>query len=120
MKREMPNKESRMVSREAVTGLAPLGETIDRLTLLELRAGNLPMWGLVDQLYQRLRSKVGRPQSLLGAEKLMENVKQDDLVILISGFAVPPWIPVGETDGPLGAASLARAANLGLKARALV
>jgi hypothetical protein len=100
--------------------LLPLGETIDRLTLLELRPGSHIAWGLVGRLYEGLRRKVNYPQCLLGAEKLFQAVKRNDLIIIITGWAVPPYIPIGETDGPLGAASLARAINFGLKAKVLV
>ena len=109
-----------MVATETFTKLTPLGETIDRLTILELRPRSFPTWGLVSHLYETVRNKIGGPLSLLAAERLMQAVKPDDLVIIITGFAVPPWIPIGESDGPLGAASLARALNYGLKARALV
>jgi hypothetical protein len=97
-----------------------LGETIDKLTLLELRPKNFPTNGLVDKLYAHLRERVDRPHSLLAAGKLKEAVNADETVIIITGFAVPPVIPIGETDGPLGAASLARAINFGLKGKVLI
>ncbi len=100
--------------------LTGLGETIDRLTLLELRPRSFEAWGTIPQLYETARKTTGGPLTLLAADKLVQAVKPDDLVIILTGFAVPPLIPIGETDGPLGAASLARAVNFGMKANTLV
>lgn len=97
-----------------------IGENIDRLTLLELRPKNFPTRGLVTKLYESARKKVDGPLSLLAAEKLMEATKTNSNVILITGFAVPPIMPINETDGPLGAASLARAINFGLEGKTLI
>ena len=109
-----------MILTDMATRLSPLGETIDRLCLLELRPRNVMTWGVISHLYETVRKKTGGPLTLLAADRLMQAVKPGDLVIIITGFAVPPWIPVGETDGPLGAASMARALNFGLKANVLI
>jgi hypothetical protein len=44
-------------------------------------------------------------------------VSEGDFVFLLTGAGMPPWLPNGETDGPLGAVSLARALAKGLGAR---
>src|SRR5437879_6225918 len=47
----------------------------------------------------------GRPLTLLAAERLRGVVKAGDSVILATGAGGPPWMPAGETDGPVGVAA---------------
>jgi hypothetical protein len=57
----------------------------------------------------------GKPVSLVAAQRMLEDVREGDTVILIDQFGYVPNLPYGETDGPLGVASLARAVRFGLK-----
>lgn len=54
---------------------------------------------------------------MLAAERIVRKVHPKDCVVLATGFACPPWFNIGEQDGPVGAATLARALMLGLGAR---
>jgi hypothetical protein len=53
----------------------------------------------------------------MAAERLLAAVRKGDYVLITTGSGRAPWRPRGETDGPLGAASLARAVKLGLGGR---
>lgn len=92
-------------------------KNIDRLATVEARySGRADRW-LVPQLYDCAFKKLGnRPLSLVTAQRLMEEVKRGDSVMLVSDFASYPNMPFGETDGPLGVASIARAVRFGLGA----
>jgi len=92
-------------------------KNIDRLvTTAAGWGGRLDRW-IVPALYESAVKKTeGKPLSLAAAQRLTEQVKKDDVVILIDQFAYCPKMPYGETDGPLGIASLARAVSFGLGA----
>jgi hypothetical protein len=94
-----------------------IGENIDRLITVDVRQ-RLPL--IYPPMYKALRDKFKRPLTLLAAEKLKELVKPCDTVMVATGFHIPIWLAKGELDGPLGAASLARAINLGLEAKTLI
>ncbi|NIM46321.1 MAG: DUF4392 domain-containing protein [Nitrososphaeria archaeon] len=96
-----------------------IGDNIDRLVTIEVRPRNF-IRGYIKRLYEAARERAKRPLTLLAAEKLREEVGAGDQVIILTGFIVPPLIPVGECDGPLGAASLARAITMGLGGSVLV
>jgi len=59
-------------------------------------------------VYDETRRKFGRPLTLLAAEKLKERVNEGDYVFITTNSI--------EMDGPPGAAALARAVIVGLKA----
>lgn len=91
-----------------------VAEYIDRLINIEMRQmGGLPR-GISHQLYEAARAFHKEPLTYLAASKLVDCVNPGDNVIIATGAGVPPWLPKGETDGPLGAASLARAIDIGL------
>lgn len=92
-------------------------ESIDRLMALECRNVNQ---GMLAALYDAARAVVGGPLCQAAAERLVAAVKPGDAVILTTGAGGPPWLFNGETDGPLGAAGLARALSLGCRAWPLV
>ncbi len=48
------------------------------------------------------------------AQALISRVKKGDHVLVVTGAGTPPGLPKGETDGPMGAAAIARAVDLGL------
>jgi len=60
------------------------------------------------KVYRETRERYGRPLTLLAAEKLKEKVKEGDYVIIGTNSI--------EMDGPPGAAALARALIIGLRA----
>lgn len=100
-----------------VTGSEVTAGSIDRLATIEMRFGGRKDRGIIVPLYDAASKKVGdRPLSLVAAERMIEEIKPDDNVILISGTGAMPYVPYGETDGPLGVASLARAVRMGLGA----
>jgi len=89
-----------------------VGEIIDRLLSVPISTGSsLTKKPVLLELYDAARSKFGAPLSFLAAEALRERVKPGDCVLLTTGFIVPPWLRA-ENDGPVGAATLARALNL--------
>lgn len=94
-----------------------IGEFIDKLVNVEMLSDNAPRRGRTHLLYEAARAKQGAPLTYLAAKGLVENVKEDDYVILLSGAGISPWLEYGETDSPTGIASLARALSFGLDAR---
>ncbi|MBI4277617.1 MAG: DUF4392 domain-containing protein [Armatimonadetes bacterium] len=93
-----------------------IADYVDRLCTVEMRPQGMPR-GVVHRLYEAARRQQGRPLTLLAAERLRAAIKPGDRVILTTGAGGPPWMPHGETDGPLGVAALGRALVLGLGAR---
>jgi hypothetical protein len=93
-----------------------IGEYVDRLCNTEMRMKGLPR-GVTYPLYERARQKQGAPLTYLAANGLIERVHDGDYVLILTGAGMAPWLPQGETDGPLGAVSLARALARGLGAR---
>lgn len=92
-----------------------VGDRIDRLMTVEFRplSGGLPP-GYVEPLYQVCRNHHGVPLSMLAGSKLKNTVGAADTVYICTGAGIAPNLPFGETDGPPGAAVLARALVLGL------
>ncbi|RQT14907.1 glutamate cyclase domain-containing protein [Burkholderia contaminans] len=86
------------------------GERIDRLMTVEIRPlnGGLPA-GFVVPMYQVCRAHHGEPLSSLAARKLSDTLSSGDVVFIATGAGTAPKLPQGETDGPVGAAVLARA-----------
>jgi hypothetical protein len=86
------------------------GERIDRLMTVEIRPlnGGLPA-GYVVPMYNVCRTHHGEPLSSLAARKLADTLSRGDIVFIATGAGTPPNLPQGETDGPVGAAVLARA-----------
>lgn len=89
--------------REAVLQAA---ETIDSLTSLDL-----PRRGAIAALHAEARRLVGGPLGLAAARDGLARVPNGGVVAILTGFPEFPWIGrgVAETDGPIGAAVLARA-----------
>ncbi|VVD61607.1 glutamate cyclase domain-containing protein [Pandoraea cepalis] len=94
------------------------GERIDRLMTVEIRpmSGGLPP-GYVVPMYAICRSHHGEPLSSLAARRLADVLSHGDTVFIATGAGTAPKLPQGETDGPVGAAVLARALMLGYGAR---
>lgn len=98
-----------------------IAENIDHLCATEMRfAGELPR-SVVWPLYTAARQRQGGdPLVFLAASRLQEAVSAGDVVFLVTGSGSKYGLTKGETDGPLGTASLARALDLGLSARIVV
>jgi hypothetical protein len=92
-----------------------VGENVDRLVTLDPKAS-----GAIQHLYSAARALYQGPVCLLAAERIKERVKDpEDLVLLTTGAVISP-AGIGETDGPLGTAALARILSFGLQARVIV
>lgn len=98
-----------------------VAEAIDHLCATEMRfAGELPR-NVIWPLYEAARSSQGGdPLVYQAATRLQDTVQEGDVVFVVTGSGSKYGLTKGETDGPLGAASLARALDLGLKARVVV
>jgi hypothetical protein len=97
------------------------GERLDRLMTVEIRRleGGLPP-GFVVPMYDICRAHHGEPLSSLAAARLGEALAGGGAAVIATGCGVPPHMPLGETDGPVGAAALARALMLGFGARVVL
>jgi len=92
-------------------------ETLDRL----IRA-DIPARGVIGGLYDAARATAGQPLTLAATDLLLERVRPGDRVIIATGWVDQPVAApgCGESDGPPGAAALARAVRLALKAAPVV
>lgn len=86
-------------------------EGIDRLVTIDMSGR-----GVIYKLYDAARGLTGRPLILNAAEEIVSKVGRGDSAIIVTGFRVLPS-QVQETDGPLGAASIARALSKVLEAK---
>jgi len=93
-----------------------IGETVDRLLTLDI-AGR----GLIGKLYEAARDLHRSPLCLLAAKKLAEVVKPNDIVFIATGMIIYPFqhLGIGENDGPVGGAALARALRIALGAKTI-
>jgi hypothetical protein len=94
-------------------GLANVAESIDRLINVDIGAR-----GAIQILFDASRELLGgKPMSLAAVELMQTSIKPGDYVLITTGWADQPSnIPTkSETDGPPGAAALARAIRLTLK-----
>jgi D-glutamate cyclase len=96
-----------------------VAESIDRVMSIEIRygAGSQPR-GFKIPLYTAARERQGgQPLVWLAARKLHELLQRRDVVMIVTGAGGPLTLPKGETDGPMGAASLGRVLDYGIGAR---
>jgi hypothetical protein len=70
-------------------------------------------------LYDAAREKAGAPLSYLAAKALADNVKRGETVIITTGLIAPPYM-IAEGDGPIAAATIARAIDVGLEATPVI
>ncbi len=96
-------------------------EYIDMICNIQMLPGkgSLPR-GCTKQFYEAARKVQKEPLTLLAAEALIDRVKPDDAVIIATGARCEPILPYGETDGPVGAAALARALDIALGAKTII
>ncbi|MBM3449622.1 MAG: DUF4392 domain-containing protein [Armatimonadetes bacterium] len=97
------------------------GQAIDALVSSAIRPkrAHAPT-DMLHRLHAAGAAVVNEPMPLAAARHLVERVKKDDAVFLISGVYDPIGLPYGETDGPTGVASLARALDLGIAAKPVI
>ncbi|MDI5937010.1 MULTISPECIES: glutamate cyclase domain-containing protein [Micromonospora] len=88
-------------------------DQIDRLLSIDL-----PQRDRISIIYPHFRQHYGTPLSLLAARLLRDSVRPGDLVLIATGWLNRPYIShrIAESDGPTGAAALARAVQVGLGA----
>jgi D-glutamate cyclase len=91
-----------------------VGDSLDRVVSIEMRFGSGLPRGVTMPLFEAAREAAGGSMSFRAAHALKNRVRRGDHVLVVTGAGTPPWLPKGETDGPLGAAALARAIELGL------
>ena len=96
-----------------VTILERAAERIDQLASLDVAAR-----GVIHNLYRWARAQAGEPLCMKAAKLLLERVGEGDVVFIATGWPDRPHISplIAETDGPPGAAILARAILVGLRA----
>jgi hypothetical protein len=81
---------------------------IDRLVTVEMRRSDYSR-GVIAGLHEAaVAAQGGGPLCLLGAQLLQAKVQPGRCVLITTGAGEPKHLPLGETDGPPGAAQLAR------------
>lgn len=83
-----------------------IAENIDQLVSVEMRVKGLPR-GKSQPLYAAAREDAGRPLSLNAAEGLLNVLKPGSRVLITCATGGPPYLPFGESDGPLGGVAVA-------------
>ena len=86
-------------------------DTIDRIVNLDLGKRG------VDKLYEPARTRSGEALTAAAARSIAK-LAAGDRVALVTGSLTRPWVSmtIGETDGPVGTAALARALSYGFNA----
>ena len=107
------------MERQIVSQIHDIAESIDRLITVDMCPPHLPRGSLVP-LYDAAVAQVGKPLSLAAAEELRNVCEEDRWVIISTGFVLKPYMPFGESDGPIGAVALARSINRAFKSKILV
>ncbi|RLE70004.1 MAG: hypothetical protein DRJ37_07180 [Thermoprotei archaeon] len=80
---------------------------------------DLPKRSVINHLYSEARSQTGEPLTYRALKLLLESTRENSTVFIATGFIVPEAL-AQETDGPPGAAALARTLDLTLKARPIL
>jgi hypothetical protein len=98
-----------------------VADAIDQVISLEMRfKAGLPR-GVIRPLYEEARRvQGGDPLVYLAGTRLKETVGKRDFVLIVTGSGQRFGLHKGETDGPPGAASLARVLDFGLGARCVL
>ncbi|MBI3085993.1 MAG: DUF4392 domain-containing protein [candidate division NC10 bacterium] len=95
--------------------LQHIGESVDRLVTIDVLG-----YGVIGPLYGAARERQEPPLCLSAARALADRVGPGGCAMITTGWILPGHAPYGETDGPVGAAVLARALALGLQAKVLL
>lgn len=93
--------------------LLSIGESLDKLISLDLTGR-----GVVPHLYEAARKRAVEPLTIAAATRLADRIEPGDRVLIATGFPSRSWLMEGlsETDGPVGAAYLARIIEQSLSA----
>ena len=91
---------------EKRTRLMRFGEVVDALIAKDYTAR-----GISHELYEEVREQKGAPLAMASVMALAERIQAGDRVMIFTGWPSRSWLIHGltETDGPVGAAILARA-----------
>jgi hypothetical protein len=92
-----------------------IGEAVDRLVTVPMSNWTILKGLPLTEVYHYARAQAGEPLTMLAAKKLKAAVQPQDTVLILTGFVIANWLKP-ETDGPIGAAALARSIELGLGA----
>lgn len=92
--------------------LVAAGEAIDQLINTDVSGRRL-----IRKIYSFAREKIEEPLALNAARNLHHRIKEKGTVFISTGWNIRPWVSnyVAETDGPPGAATLARALHTAFK-----
>jgi hypothetical protein len=103
-------------SKDSATYLK-IGEAVDRLVSVDLSAR-----GFITILYEEARKLTGKPLCLTAANEIVARTKPTQPIVIATGLPIRGWFSaeMAENDGPIGAATLARACYVGLKALPIV
>jgi hypothetical protein len=93
-----------------------ISEAIDRISLLGVGRGTARAQEL-NKLYHAARRGAAEPLSARAARRLEAVLAPGATTVILTGAGGPPSLPRGETDGPPGAAVLARGLVLAFGAR---
>lgn len=91
-----------------------VGHVIDQLVTTDIGGR-----ATIDPIARASRERSGPNAAMRAADALVDAVDPGDTVLVLTGFLIPPTM-VQETDGPLGAVSVARAVDAGLDANAVI
>ncbi|HHT71854.1 MAG TPA: DUF4392 domain-containing protein [Firmicutes bacterium] len=98
-----------------------IGESIDYLCNFQMKAGKGSIKRGNTKLFYEAARRVQRdPLTYLAATALVDRVHEDDVVLIATGCRNLPVLPYGESDGPIGAAALARSLDISLGARTVI
>jgi len=99
----------------AMSAKHAFGENVDRLITVEMCFSPDFPYGVAAKLYEAARRRFGGPLAMMAAEELMRRIEPESYVLILTGMMIPPW-NTAETDGPIGAAALARILRIGFNA----
>ncbi|WP_331375272.1 glutamate cyclase domain-containing protein [Sinorhizobium chiapasense] len=113
-----------MTSYFSYLGLQPSPEQLVQrfgLELDKLMTLDLNLTGRPSYLYSRERNMSREASSTAFAQLLLKSIAPNDVAILVTGWPVRSMIDIsiGEADGPIGAAAIARALHLTIGALSL-
>lgn len=93
-----------------------VGDSVDRLVTVEAKNRAFPH-GIMGPLHAAARKAAGdRAVTMAAAQAIVDHVSARDTVLILTGAGYPPTMPKGESDGPPGAAALARMIHRGIGA----
>ncbi len=92
-----------------------IAHNIDQLINLDISG-----YGVIAELHRAARALHDRPLTLCAAQLLRDRLQDGGTFFVTSGWIMPGTFPYGESDGPIGAATLGRALGLAFDARMVV